>query len=448
MISLSQARMSLATGRAPELMHWAVGNIDRRYRSFLSYAEGLPEGRAIYGTTTLPGHRDGTKVSLEAQTRHQAALIASHAIAGPPFLSAAAARAIGLAKLCSLLPDPAAPISADLYRHILCCFEDPAFAPAIPADASYGAGDVIPAAHWAQAVLARPGAPSHLQPGEGMTLINGAFVHVGATLAALDRLELLWQRMLDTIRHSIAVLAPDSDCLDPSPALDPVASAALEWLQTSVPPQAPYLRQQPVVLRTIPQLLDGFSGTATTVAATLSAALARPSGNPLFTEGPPAAHRVSGSFLEPGLTLATGAMVDAVLMVGWAAQRRLSHLIESHGAGADGADPIGLIQWPKFAEARLQSARRMAGLRAFAGGGSTSAGIEDFWAFGIETLTALDVAVEMAEDVISLERAAVQYLAERSGAARQLPTHPTLSDARAFAAEACRGTGAGVPSLF
>jgi histidine ammonia-lyase len=438
----------MSSGKAPDLLHSAVDSVGRRYESFLRHAESLPPGSAIYGTTTLPGHRDGTAVLLAEQDAYQRNLVASHAIAGSPFLSAAAARGVTLAKACSLLPDPAAPISAELYRHILLSFEDPGFKAQIPADASYGSGDVIPAAHWANAILARAGAPKDLQPGEGMTLINGAFVHVGATLAALDRVEELWQQMLVALRHSIGTLAPDTDCLAPFPAMHDVAASALEWLGSSAPPQSPYPRQQAVVLRTIPQLLEGFSATAAHLASALADTLSRPSGNPLFTEGPPSKHLVSGSFLAPALTIATSAMVDAVLMAGWAAQRRLSHLVELDYTTSPSAATMGLVQWPKLAEARLQTARRICGLRAFAGGGTTSEGIEDFWAFGLETLTALDAAAQAVEDIVSLERSATQWLAERRGQPRRLSPCPGLPEARIFSLSSFAPIRAGVPLLF
>lgn len=450
MIDVAQARAALAARTVPPALSSARGTIARRYQTFLAYAESLPFGQAIYGTTTLPGHRDHEPVPKGQQTRFQHALVDSHAIGSSPFLPASAIPAITLAKACSLVMEPAAPISEALFLHILLAFEDTSFAPLVPSDASYGAGDVIPAAHWAKALLAHPGAPAALKPGEGMALINGAFVHVGATLAVLDRLEQLWHRTLDALAHDMAMIRPDPDSLMPLPAMHPSAVAAMNALAAAAQHAGPGPghSQQPVALRTIPQLLDGFANTATQLVRRLGEALSRPSGNPLFSAGPPPAHTVSGSFLEPGLTLATSAMVDAVLMVGWAAQRRLTHLLDSHRSGSSAADPVGLIQWPKLAEARLQTARRLSGIRAFAGGDSTSQGIEDFWAFGLDTLAALDSALAMAEDLTSLERAAAQRLAENAGAPAVLPKHPGLPDARAFADATLIGAASSRLPLF
>src|SRR5690606_40805380 len=123
--------------------------------------------------------------------------------------------------------------------------------------------------------------------------------------------------------------------------------------------------------------MEAMARAAEHLCLELDRALGQPSGNPLFLDGTPPMHRPSGSFLNPALTIATGGMIEALLMAGWGSVQRLTHVLSgAHGGvavdAATAGNPIGLIQWPKNAQAKLEAMRRVGGVRSFVSGGSTS----------------------------------------------------------------------------
>ena len=212
MNQLNDFMASLESGVVPERLRACAPDVERGFQEFLAYA--AQSGVPVYGTTTLPGHRDGTPVDVEARETAQHALIDSHCIGGPPHLPADVVRAMSLAKAFSVA-SLNVPISGDLYRLVLDAFEAKGFAPSVPANASYSSGDVIPAAHWARALMTLGGGDQgyRLKAGEGMALVNGAFVHVAACAALCARLRRFWPTYLEVVRISLSLCGSDRKAL-------------------------------------------------------------------------------------------------------------------------------------------------------------------------------------------------------------------------------------------
>jgi len=406
-ISLLAERISdIRSGRVLAELSEARAHIADQYQAFedIMAADAPPH---IYGVNTLPGHREGEPMPADFASSYQRNLIHNHCLTQTEFVDGETAHFIHLAK-CLTVSAGGALISPDLYDILLDLSADPDFAPQIPAGASYSSGDVIPAAYWARSVLAaRP--DYDLKPGEGMALINGAFVHIGTALAGFARLEKAWTTYLETTRQFL-MRVPANDAFM-TPAAQPRVEAALRFVTETSRYPAPGDLQPPVSVRAIPQTLSAFHTSIAGFARELLASLSQPSSNPRIgkTGQGEACILPSGSFVAPSLSLATGQVIDSVLMLGWTLVRRMEYFLSGQveGVARDGTgpnDPIGLIQWPKLAAANLEHMRMLNSRRVFASGGATSYGVEDFWTYGMIVAQQLSGCLDTLMDILELEQ--------------------------------------------
>ena len=383
--------------------------VEAHYRALMDAIAADP-GQQIYGLNTLSGHRDDHVLGPARARAFQHELIATHTISGAPFYSGKAALCIHGAKLFQIAAlGPI--ISGPLYDGLIAAFEDPAFAPAIPRQSSYSCGDVIPAAHWARAVLShlgREGEPLALEPGEGMALINGAFVHLGHAAHLADRVRALLPLIVDAMRADLRVARADAGALAHAARyVEGGYRAALDYLAEGAD-EVPAGAQLPVSYRAMPETLDLAFRTMGGFVGEIETQLARPSGNPLAIKGPEGIRPVSqASFMLPVLASATSSVIDALLFAGWAQVSRTKWLLSGSvdGIGTDGqahADDIGFIQWPKLMQALLEDMRLRAGRMLYASGGETSYGVEDLWSSGVANLERLEEIVVLGERLFTL----------------------------------------------
>ena len=356
-----------------------------------------PAAPPVYGHTTRPGHQDDTAVD-PVDVAAGRGMLRSHLLGSAPWMAPWTARVVGYAKVTSLAQGGTAidPALFDALRQLVI---DPGFAPSLPRHASYSSGDVIPGAHWADAVYTRLGRPP--TPGEVMVLVNGCFVHVGAALAGLPRLRACVLLFAEAARANAAAVGAGPE------VLTGVRWPLAEPLRSPASPAGPGSVQVPVSSRAAVPLLDAAWRAIERLGEDIADALSRPSGNPLFAGG--VRRGLSqASFLAPAVTLSCGAAIEALLALSWASVQRLKHLLS--GAvpwlpedGGTPEDPLAWIQVPKLAMAWLERGRRTLGIRAFASGGSTSRGVEDFWTHGLETTHQLAEAIDLVERLASLE---------------------------------------------
>lgn len=416
MRTISQFLNALTEGKAPDWVNQAEGTVADNYAKFLEYEDDF--AGMIYGTNTLPGHRDKDVLDLVDHGNYQLELVKKHCIGGAPYFSQSIAKAITLAKAYSCLHG-GVPISGALFKRIVDAFESDKFEPLVPMHSSYSSGDVIPAAHWAEAIISwsRDGAGAYtLQPGEGMALINGAFAHVGVTANLCQEFRNFWNLYLETLKVSLTVMRADARAFRyPHNVERSWASGAAKYVSELLLPSGER-SQDPVSVRTTLQCLEGMTSAAEKLFAETNYYLTKPTGNPLFFLDPAPAHYPSGSFLNPVLTISTGALIEAMLMAGWGSVQRMNHMLSGKYAGIpiDAAtvnDPIGLIQWPKNAQSKLERIRRECGTRSFVSGSSTSYGIEDMWSFGLQTAQIAHGALSGLKEIISLELYCALYAA-------------------------------------
>jgi histidine ammonia-lyase len=398
----------LATARALEPMAlWAEREpqVRSNYEAMARYAAANP-AEAIYGLNTLPGHRDSQKLSSDEIGAFQEKLLANHVIEGFVFAPEFAVRCIGYAKATQVAA--VGPfISGELYGGMCEAVRAPRFRPLVPMGCSYSSGDVIPAAHWAQGLLdfCRSGDRGfRLKPGESMALINGSFVHVGMAAFALDEMKALWSMLIETARLDVSLAGIGARNLAiagsaPSGVLRYIADEAADDGRD---------RQPPVSFRAIPQIVDTLSLAVVQFAEQTNAQLLVPSGNPVMAETRDGIVPCSqGSFLAPMLSVATGAVMEALQFALWASVERTKFLLS--GAvpsvsldGASATDALGFIQWPKYLQALLEDIRLKWGRATFASGGDTSYGTEDLWTLGLSNLDRLREGVALGERLCAL----------------------------------------------
>ena len=376
----------------------------------------------VYGLNTLPGHRVSETVAPSDLVKFQFNLIANHRLGSGPYLDDKTARAVTYAKLFAATSGHTL-ISKSMYEGMLRAATSPAFRPHIPQHASYSAGDVIPAAHWAQDLLDwgknEEKKDPQLLPGEGMALINGSFVHVGVTLSLVRQLRDFWGMYIDTAESSFKLLGADARTLsEPSTADNKWFRETMQRVRKSLEavPRSSEV-QDPVSIRTFPQQTQAAIFAIQNLITETNAVLDKPSGNPVMLKKEDGSLEItpSGSFDQASLALATSNVIEALMMIAWQSVRRTVHMLDGDHAGLpkDGVtdnDHLAMIQWPKLAQAKLEELRSRYGIRNFTSGSSTSEEIEDFWTNGTETsLRAMDLLRDV-EHILMIERMTAERL--------------------------------------
>jgi histidine ammonia-lyase len=400
--TLQQCLNAISTHTAPPVWASALPIIQAESAQFQAI---LAAGKVpIYGATTRVGHRDHERLSAAEVQAFQAEFLASHAIGDAPWYGDRIARCIGYAKLYALAAGGSG-ISSELYQRAIATVLDPDFAPQVPQRCSYSCGDVIPGAHWAQALLNHP--PQYPPAaGEVMALLNGSFVHVGYTLGILAPLEQLGTLLIEATRLNNQLVQANrvnfaAPCRWHAQA---IVQSIAESLGTDY---ADYRRQDPVSVRATPQIIETFVEAGRSLYQQLDYQLRSPSGNPLFSlevDYPLS----QASFLAPSLSLKTEAMIEAILFALWASVSRTQYLlsgqvaaIAADGANAQSASP--LIQFPKLMMSILERCRQLAGRRIFAAGAQTSNGTEDLWTYGVNTTEQLHTLCEEGAQLLAIE---------------------------------------------
>ena len=422
-----------------------------------------PRPPAVYGVNTLVGHLDASGLPPHRLDSFQTDLILNHALGSAPYYDEWEARCVGYAKGEALSRGGSA-VTPDLYRHVCQAVPDAAFRPEVPRGCSYSCGDVIPGAHWARALAAFLTATAGytLRRKEGLALINGAFVHVGFALSLVRPLHRTWSAFLLASRLNARLCRAHRSHYTPALADDPADPVRLmsDRIRAAAPEDAETTPQNPVSIRAFPQAAAAAAGALAGYLDALDQALARRSDNPLIVAESPESLS-QGSFLAPMLSLATGQVTEALLLLSWMGERRTHYLLSGQvpgvpiNAGRFDGD-LGLIQVPKLMTAVLEEARLRAGRRAFASGGSTSYGVEDLWSYGVDACETLAAALDRWVTLLALELTTAAhcfgaFAADRSGledavallprgggwpercdAARRLILHRALPDEDAF----------------
>lgn len=408
-ICLSVLEAALTRGRLSE---WSAArsriDLDSQHLDQM-ISSGPPP--LIYGVNTLVGHLDTNLIDADEIQRFQMQLIENHSLGGPPYFSDFETACFTYCKIQALSLGGTG-ITPELYDIALTAAMDSSFRPLVPKGCSYSCGDVIPGAHWARA-LSDYAAENHsyrLRRKEGLALINGAYIHVGLGLSQIPSITSAWSAYLYASRVSASVCSANSSNYTEfltDVETDPVRLLAAE-MRISQPDNAQdYVRQDPVSIRAFPQIAGALYQAIEAYYDALDQALLRRSDNPLIMVE--SNHPLSqASFLTPMVTLATGQLIEAVLLTMWSIERRVHHLLSGMVPavpmnGSISRIDLGFIQVPKLLTAILEEARLFAGRRSFASGSSTSYGIEDIWTQGLSTLETLTSVCRALARTLAIE---------------------------------------------
>ncbi len=379
--------------------------VNERYSSFI---RNIDPSRKIYGLNTFPGHKEGQAPSPDYISRYQSDLIENHCLPGKTFFPNDFGIFVSFAKAYSISSGSTL-VSGDLYRRLLTLLPDRNYAPQIPRNLSYSSGDVIPASHWARCTLQLMDG-YRLQPGEGMALINGSFVHVGGTAWAFTHLDRIWQGFLQNSHLFFSTFA--SVPYAPLRGDDPELSRIFDFLYEGRK-EGRGDSQGPVSIRCTEEIVSAFYSSLQQLVLELEASLRRPSGNPLIVGDENPVSMPSGSFVNPGLSLIQGQVIDAILMLAWYVYRRIEYLLSGSVENvardlSDTGTPLGWIQWPKAARAKLERMRSRYSRRVFVSGDSTSHGVEDFWSNGLSLVEDMESICQEFEELLDWEHAVIK----------------------------------------
>jgi histidine ammonia-lyase len=111
----------------------------------------LASGTRVYGVTTGTGWLASVDLGRDATGDHQRDLLLGRAVGGPPWLEAAEARALLVARLGNLISGHAG-VGPELCRFLVDRVND-GFVPAVPRRGVGCAGEVIPLAHAFQTLV-------------------------------------------------------------------------------------------------------------------------------------------------------------------------------------------------------------------------------------------------------------------------------------------------------
>ena len=399
----------------------------------------LATGARVYGVNTGTGWLASVDLGPDAPGDHQRDLLLGRAVGGPPWLEAAEARALLVARLGNLVSGHAG-VGPELCRFLVDRVND-GFVPAVPRRGIGCAGEVIPLAHAFQtlvgaglvvgpdgavrdagAALAERGAlPYRLQAKEGIALLAGSPVASALALARLRSAERLAAQLLASAAAAIDALSAPLDPYDEAVgrlAGDPLLEEVLADLRRATggrgaaPAPGAGLEggtgpglQAPVSFRVAPQVLAHLRRTLGRLDEDVRRALVAVTDSPAVVGGRLV---TGGGFHAVGLAAGMDAAAVALVQAAELAGQRLHRLLDGRFSGLpdqlspDPGPVTGLVVVHKRAVGALHEARRLAG-PASVGQADTSLGQEDAASFAPEAAEQLRRVEDLAREVVACE---------------------------------------------
>lgn len=316
----------------------------------------LATGATVYGFSTLLGHLD----NITAVSAEQANLLRGHLVGTPGELSEGDFRLLTAVKVQQLSLGGSG-VSPATYEALL-EYVDTWTGPAMGAwESSYGSGDVVPGAWWANALFGTVAEAGALPAGDLIALINGNFVSTARSIATtieLQRVLTSFVQVAWTMGDTRHELNFDGD-FEVGPPV---------WLESV---------QAPVSLRDPRPLLGNIRSMWGQLIDALWGDLNAASGNPLFTGFDDDVRDVSqSSFLNYELADALSRAITVLVRAGGQLQRYIEHLCLASAELVVGREKVKYVQPPKVATAvHADLSRTDTGLRQTYL--ATSEGIED-----------------------------------------------------------------------
>jgi histidine ammonia-lyase len=399
--------------------------------------EALADGRLVYGVNTGMGKLSSVRLTEEQQRSHQRNLMLARATGGPPWLTAAEARAVITARLVTFTSGDAAVSDGLCLR--LAEFLNLGLVPAIPRGGAGAAGEILQLAHafgplvgigrvlradgttWPAGQALREAGLEELilGPKEGVALIQGV---PGATgLAALRLGETAVLAALMESSAALSVLAARAS-RDPYQAAcargDDVLAAVLGRIRATAGEEpAPGSLQAPVSFRVAGPVLAQVARAAGLLEAAALRALAGVTDSPAYLDGQ---FTGTAGFHGIDLTAYCDLVTAALCHAAEVSAARIHRLMDPAVTGLpaqlarEPGPQAGLAPVHKRAAGEVHAMRRLAGATAV-GLLETSAGQEDVQGFAWEATEKLAAALRHAHAVTACELLAGYQAAALSG---------------------------------
>ena len=322
----------------------------------------------IYGVNRLVGHLDDVEITNQEIRKFQKNLIDNHCLGTEPYYTSFEAKCISYVK-ANAISLGGTGVTFRLFDLLLKTIRDKDFQPRIPLSSSYSSGDVIPAAHWTKDLIVylEEKYDYELKRKEGISLINGSFIHLGVALAKLSSLQKTWDSYLfASILNANTVEANQSNYSEhinsnPKSSINNISKRLKKYLKSD----NIYKKQDPISIRSLLQVSSTLAETMKFYMNSLDQELTSRSDNPLVISGcdEPLSQ---GSFLSPIVTVSTSQLIESILMTMWTVERRVHHLLSGHVEGipqngGQSESDLGFIQVPKLMTAILEETRMVAG---------------------------------------------------------------------------------------
>jgi histidine ammonia-lyase len=436
-----EAVQSVAWGG--ERLALAPAALERVAAGQAALAALLAGGARVYGVNTGMGWLASVDLDPAAQAGHQRNLLLGRAVAGPPWLPAAEARALLVTRLGNLVSGHAG-VGPELCRFLADRVND-GFVPAVPRRGFGGAGEVVPLAHAFQTLVGvglvlEPGGgtvdagkalaergvlPHRLQAKEGIALLAGSPLAAALALARLGAGERLAGQLLvsaaaaadalggrlDAYDEAVGRLAGDRLLVEVLAELRrvagrPAGEGPAPGLAGGKPGRraAPGL-QAPVSFRVAPQVLAHLRRALGRLDEDVRRALAAVTDSPALVDGRAV---TGGGFHAVGLAAGMDGLAVALVQAAELAGQRLHRLLDGRFSGLpdqlspDPGPVTGLVLVQKRAVGALAEARRLAA-PASLGLADTSLGQEDAASFAPEAAEQLRRVEELVREVTACE---------------------------------------------
>lgn len=364
----------------------------------------LATGATVYGFSTLLGHLD----NITAVSAEQANLLRGHLVGTPGELSEGDFRLLTAVKVQQLSLGGSG-VSPATYEALL-EYVDTWTGPAMGAwESSYGSGDVVPGAWWANALFGTVAEAGALPAGDLIALINGNFVSTARSIATtieLQRVLTSFVQVAWTMGDTRHELNFDGD-FEVGPPV---------WLESV---------QAPVSLRDPRPLLGNIRSMWGQLIDALWGDLNAASGNPLFTGFDDDVRDVSqSSFLNYELADALSRAITVLVRAGGQLQRYIEHLCLASAELVVGREKVKYVQPPKVATAvHADLSRTDTGLRQTYL--ATSEGIEDACDETLQLVGRATKAIAEVDELLALF-GRVRDDAERDGVLAEIESRLEL----------------------
>ena len=349
----------------------------------------LATGATVYGFTTLLGQLD--RHAIAERSSEQVALLKAHLIGPRTLLPATTVRMVTACKLEQLAAGGSG-VDPHSFEALIKHFATKPDRDIYGCWASYGCGDVVPAAWWLNSLVDDESIMLD-HDGDVISLINGDFFSTAMALDAAVSFASFIGAVL-TVLNTFSKSQPTDVRWE--------RDARLTWDSFSHFPSSGRRTQLPVSLRDSEPIVRAILNTVVHLRDSLEIRLSGPSANPFFSIEDGGATAVSqNSFLDFGATFALTEAKQASLLALGLLQRVAHHVAETEQNRA--ARPRqDLVQPPKIIAAYLAEAQSSATLpNDFVG--DESEGIEDVRDLSLLAARSLSVILrEQAEPGLSV----------------------------------------------